>query len=141
MYDSKENIENGSGGEWIAENLCPCDNVVVPTATNEPFWLMLLDKSAHVVVTSFKDVDGNEWIKGDIIVRGFWYQQLRPRNHSYTLYDDKHVAFVFSHLILASKKFMLPSLHVVEGNYATYELTNDVEEVILEALDVFKLLD
>jgi hypothetical protein len=29
----------------------------------------------------------------------------------------------------------------VEGNYATYELTNDVEEVILEALDVFKLLD
>jgi hypothetical protein len=50
--------------------------VVVPIATNEPFWLMLVDKSAHVVVISFKDVDGNEWIKGDIGVRGLWYQQL-----------------------------------------------------------------
>jgi hypothetical protein len=58
-----------------------------------------------------------------------------------TLFDDKLVAFVFSHLILASKKFMLPNLHVVKGNYATYELTHDVEEVILEALDAFKLLD
>jgi hypothetical protein len=36
---------------------------------------------------------------------------------------------------------MPPSFHVVKGNYATYEFTNDVEEVILEALDVFKLLD
>jgi hypothetical protein len=36
---------------------------------------------------------------------------------------------------------MLPNLHVVKGNYATYELTHDVEEVILEALDAFKLLD
>jgi hypothetical protein len=29
----------------------------------------------------------------------------------------------------------------VKGNYATYELTHDVEEVILEALDAFILLD
>jgi len=36
---------------------------------------------------------------------------------------------------------MPPTLHVVKGNYATYELTHDVKEVILEALDVFKLLD
>ncbi len=36
---------------------------------------------------------------------------------------------------------MPPTLHVVKGNYATYELTHDVEEVILEALDAFKLLD
>jgi len=33
-----------------------------------------LNKGAHVVVTSFKDVDGNEWIEGDIVVRGFWYK-------------------------------------------------------------------
>jgi hypothetical protein len=29
----------------------------------------------------------------------------------------------------------------VKGNYATYEFTHDVEEVILEALDAFILLD
>jgi len=42
--------------------------VVVPTRKNDPFWLMLVDKGAHVVVTSFKDVDGNEWIEGNIVV-------------------------------------------------------------------------
>jgi hypothetical protein len=85
MYDLDEKIEATSVGEWIFENLCPCDNVVVLTRTNEPFWLMFVDKGAHVVVTSFKDVDGNEWIERNIVVRGFWYQQLQPRNHSYTL--------------------------------------------------------
>jgi len=71
MYNSDEEIEAGFGGEWIVENLCPSDNVVVPITTDEPLWLMLVDKGAHAVVTSFKDVDGNEWIEGDIIVQGF----------------------------------------------------------------------
>jgi hypothetical protein len=66
---------------------------------------------------------------------------LQPWSHSYTLRDDKPLAFLFSHLILASKFSMPPTLHVVKGNYATYELTHDVEEVILEALEAFKLLD
>ncbi len=34
MYDFDEKIEAGSRGEWISENLCPCDNVVVLTRTN-----------------------------------------------------------------------------------------------------------
>jgi len=63
MYDLNENIEVGSRSEWIAKNLCPSDNIIVPIATIEPFWLMLIDKGAHVVVISFKDVDGNEWIE------------------------------------------------------------------------------
>jgi hypothetical protein len=36
---------------------------------------------------------------------------------------------------------MPPTLHVVKGNYATYELTHDVEKVILKAFDAFRLLD
>jgi hypothetical protein len=32
---------------------------------------MIVDKGAHVVVTSFKDVDGNEWTEGDIVVQAF----------------------------------------------------------------------
>ncbi len=64
MYDSYDEIEAGYGGEWIAKNLCPNDNIIVPIATNDSFWLLLIDKGAHVVVTSFKDVDGNEWIEG-----------------------------------------------------------------------------
>jgi hypothetical protein len=64
MYNFDEEIQVGSGGEWIAKNLCPSDNVVIPTTTDEPFWLVLVDKSAHVVVISLKDVDGNKWTKG-----------------------------------------------------------------------------
>jgi hypothetical protein len=64
MYNLNEDIEVGSRSEWIVENLCPSDNIIVPTTTNEPFWLMLIDKGAYVVVNSFKDVDGNEWIEG-----------------------------------------------------------------------------
>jgi hypothetical protein len=66
---------------------------------------------------------------------------LQPGSRSYTLCDDKLATFVFSHLILASKFFMPPTLHVVKGNYATYELTHDVEKVILKAFDAFRLLD
>jgi hypothetical protein len=57
------------------------------------------------------------------------------------LRDDKLHAFVFSHLILASKFSMPPACHVVKGNYATYELTNEITKVILEALDAVRLLD
>jgi hypothetical protein len=68
MYNLDEKIEVVFEGEWIAENLCPNDNMAIPTTTNEPFWLMLVDKGAHAMVTSFKDVDGNKWTEGDIIV-------------------------------------------------------------------------
>ncbi len=71
MYNLDEEIEAGFEGEWITENLCPSNNMVIPTTIDEPFWLMLIDKGAHVVVTSFKNVDGNKWTKGDIIVWGF----------------------------------------------------------------------
>jgi hypothetical protein len=36
---------------------------------------------------------------------------------------------------------MLTTCHVVKGNYATYELSHEVEKVILETLEVVKLLD
>ncbi len=32
MYDSDEEVETGTSSEWMANNLSPGDNVVVPTA-------------------------------------------------------------------------------------------------------------
>jgi len=101
----------------------------VPTLGNEPFTLMLVDKGLHVVVTSLMDGVGNEWMEGNVVVCEFWYEKLNARSHSYTFCDDKLVAFLFSHLILASKKFMPPITHVVKGNYATYELINVILKV------------
>jgi hypothetical protein len=65
MYDSDEEIEVGIEGEWIA------DNVVVPTPTNEPFWLMLVDKGAHIVLESFEDGHKNEWNVRNVMVKGY----------------------------------------------------------------------
>jgi hypothetical protein len=126
MYNFDEEIEINIGGEWIAKNLFPNDNVVVPTLGDEPFTLMLVDKGIHVVVTSVMDGVGNEWMEGNVVVCKFWYERLNARSHSYTFCDDKLVAFLFSHLILASIFFVPPITHVVEGNYATYELINVV---------------
>ncbi len=67
MYDSDKEIEACTEGEWIVDNLFPSDNVVIPT-TNEPFWLVLVEKGPdHVVAKSFKD-DANEWTKGDMVI-------------------------------------------------------------------------
>jgi hypothetical protein len=48
---------------------------------------------------------------------------------------------VSSHLILAPKYYLSPTSHMVKGSYATYELNDDVIEIILEALEAFQLLD
>ncbi len=75
MYDSNEEIESNTRGEWIDDNLCPGDNVAIPTI-DEPFWIMLVERGLHVVAKSFKDVDANEWTKSNMVIRGYWYQQL-----------------------------------------------------------------
>ncbi len=62
-------------------------------------------------------------------------------NCYYQLRDDKPLAFVFSHLVLVSKFSMPPTHHVVKGSYATYELTNEVINVILGTLEVVWLLN
>ncbi len=71
MYDSDKEIEAGIGSEWIAENICQGDNVPIPTLTDEPFWLLLVNKSPHIIVISFNDEIGNVWTKD--VVHGFWY--------------------------------------------------------------------
>ncbi len=70
MYDSNKEIEAGTDGEWIVDNLCPSDNVAIPT-TNEPFWLMLIEKGPHVVAKSFKD-DANESTEGDMVIWNYY---------------------------------------------------------------------
>ncbi len=56
MFDLNEEVECGTGGEWIANVVCVGDNVVViaNNETNEQFWLLLVDKTIHVVHESFE---------------------------------------------------------------------------------------
>lgn len=52
MYESNEQIEAGTNSEWIIVNLCPCDNLAIPTSIDEPFWLLLVNKGPHNLDTS-----------------------------------------------------------------------------------------
>lgn len=61
MSNSNEEIEIGISEEWIVDNLRLGDNTVVPSDTNEPFWIMLVDKGFHFVASNFEDGWGNKW--------------------------------------------------------------------------------
>jgi hypothetical protein len=71
MYHLNEEIKVNIGSEWIAKNLCPGDNVAMPTLINKPFWQLLVDKGPRIIVISFNDEDGIVWTKD--VVHGFWY--------------------------------------------------------------------
>jgi hypothetical protein len=77
MYDSDEEIKTRIRGEWISNNLRPCDNFVVPTPTDEPFWCMQMDKGTHTILESFENDDKNEWTARDVVVRGYLYEKLQ----------------------------------------------------------------
>jgi hypothetical protein len=83
---------------------------------------MLVDEGVHMVQTSFINGWSNEYVEGDVVLRGFWYDKLFVSSQTYLLRDEKHVAYVFSHLILASK-FSIPlTCHKIKGKYTSYEL-------------------
>jgi hypothetical protein len=39
-----------------------------------------VDKGVHTISKFFEDVDINEWTKGDVVVRGYWYERLQVGN-------------------------------------------------------------
>jgi hypothetical protein len=51
----------------------------------------------HIVQESFKDDGNNEYVEGDVVLHGIWYDKLSPNSHSYLLRNDKSLAYVFSH--------------------------------------------
>jgi hypothetical protein len=73
MYDSNEEIEIGTNGEWIAEYLVLGDNVAIPSDTIDPFWSLLVDKGPHFVELNFQNGWGNRWQQSDHVIQGYWY--------------------------------------------------------------------
>jgi hypothetical protein len=101
MYDSDKEIEVGTGKEDMAEDVQAGENMAcISDDLDDPFWLMLVDKPCIVVVESFTDGWGNSFHSGDVIIRGFWYERLKPGSQSYYLRIDKPNAYILSHLVL-----------------------------------------
>lgn len=143
LYDSDEEVQAGSGGESIAEAVSIGNNVAVRahSVDDESFWIMLVDKGVHEVENSFTDPSGSEYVPGDQVIRGFWYERLRSGSRTYWLRADRPPSCVFSHLVIASKFSMPPTAHVTKGHFGSYELKEDVLNIILNAVLEAEALD
>jgi hypothetical protein len=91
---------------------------------------MLVDILVHLIKGHFIDVWGQQWFEGNYIIRGLWYKRSRSNSRSYYLLEDSPLAFVYSHLIVASKFFMPPITHFVRGSLSAYELSTKVLGII-----------
>jgi hypothetical protein len=76
----------------------------------------------------------NSYVVGSIVLRGFYYERLQEGSRSYFLRIDKPHAYLFAHLVLASKFSMLPIQYSVKGGHSTYELQEEVLGAISDAI-------
>jgi hypothetical protein len=106
---------------------------------DEQFWLLLVDKTIHIMQESFEDGWGNSSIERDVVLRGYWFERHQVGSHTYVFRNDKPLAYIFSHLIIISKFIMPPIIHFMKGNYATYELRYDVLSCIIDAIEASNL--
>jgi hypothetical protein len=142
LYDGDEEVEAGSGGELIADALSVGDNVAVRAPLeDEPYWLMLVVKPAHIVQEPFIDPEGNSYGPGDVVFGGFWYEWLREGSRTYLLRNDKEPSFVYSHVVLTAKFSLPPIMHGIKSRFSGFELTLEVKEIIDEALRDAVMLD
>jgi hypothetical protein len=142
LYNADEEVEAGSGREWITDGLCVGDNVVVRAPLDdEPYWLIIVVKATHVVQEAFTDPDGNSYVLGDVVFSGLWYERLKDRSQTYLLRNDREPSSVYSHLVLTSKFSLPPIAHPIKGRFLGFELKPKVREIIDEALRGALLLE
>jgi hypothetical protein len=128
--------EFGSVGDEMVEDVLVGDNIIVlcHSFVDGSFWIMLVDKPLYLVTQHFIDAWGQEWFEGEYVICGLWYERLHQGSKSYYLPKDSLVAFVYSHLIMASKFSMPPTSYVVKGSISTYELFIEILGLIHEGL-------
>jgi hypothetical protein len=94
-----------------------------------------------VIQQGFKDGWGQDWLPRKKFIQGVWYETLQLGNRSYILLKNSTLAFVFFHLIVASKFKMLPNAHNAKGFNVRYDLTYDVINIIHQDLETHRLAD
>ncbi len=102
------------------------DNIVMlcKSKSGEQFWLLLYDKPKHMVIETFVDAYKNTYYEGDSVIQGQHYELIWLGSRTYYFNDNGQLAYVYSHIVCASKFAMPPTLHIVKGNYPTFELPN-----------------
>jgi hypothetical protein len=137
MLGVKEETKYGAWGKTLVNNVVIGDNVVPCESGNgEQFWLLFYDIPIHIVVETFTYA----YINKDFIICGHYYNLIWPRNRSYHFNDEVKLAYIYSHLMCASKFAMPPTSHNVHGSYPTFELQNETLQLIEEALEDLHVL-
>ncbi len=70
FHDPIDEIEFGSRGEEMVENVQLGDNVAIrcQTSTYEEYWILLYDKGLHMIQYHFIDGWGQEWLPSDWVI-------------------------------------------------------------------------
>lgn len=106
----------GAKGETIVESISIGDNVAIPCDNDvgKVLWLLFCDKAKHIVKDNFVDSYGNTYYEGDEVIQNYYYDLLHPRNKTYFFNDDVEPAYIYSHLMCASKFGIPPTSHNVD---------------------------
>ncbi len=128
MLEMKEETKYGPRGDAIVDGVIIGDNIIMPCESNngEQFWLLLCDKLKHMVIETFTDAYKNTYYEGDSVIQRWYYELIRLGSRTYNFNDSGQLAYVFSHIVCASKFVMPPTSHTIKGNYPTFELPNDI---------------
>jgi hypothetical protein len=129
-------------GEAIANKVPIGDNIVVPceSTNGKQFWLLLWDKPKHIVTKTFIDAYKNRYYEGDSMIPRWYYELIWPTSKTYYFNYSGQPAYVYSHIMHASKFVMPLTSHTVKGNYSTFELPNETLQLIEKSLKDLRLM-
>jgi len=70
----------------------------------------------------------------------WYYELIWPASKTYYFNDSGQPAYVYSHIMHASKFVMPPTSHTIKGNYSTFELPNETLQLIEKSLKDLRLM-
>ena len=79
---------------------------------------------------SFRCVWGCEFVVGDLVIGSTYYQKWSSSNKSYVYLCESNVAYIYAHLLCASKFPMPPANYRIKGDNLVYRLSNETLELI-----------
>jgi hypothetical protein len=115
--------------------------VLCKSRNDKQFSLLICDKPKHIVMETFIDAYINTYYERDNMICGRYYVLIWPRSMTYYFNDSGQLAYVYFHIVCASKFVMPPTLHIVKGNYPTFEFPNETLQLIKESRMMISLLD
>ena len=126
----------GVNGTYFASILEVGDNFDVAASPdneeNVDFYVLVCTRKVYTCKDAFVCKWGEEFIPGDLVLEGLYYQKYGLGADTYVLLRKSHRAHILADHVCAVKFPMLLCDHRVSGNDPVYKLQRKVEEAILE---------